>query len=431
MNHPATLSHEFSGILDQLEYTDDHLFVTGKAGTGKSTLLQIFRNTTKKRVVVLAPTGIAALNVKGQTIHSFFGFPPRLINKSEIEIRKFNKVYKNLDMIIIDEISMVRADIIDNIDYFLRINRNINAPFGGVQMIFFGDLFQLPPIISSIVEREYFRTTYHTPYFFSARVISEISMKMVELIHVYRQEERYFINLLDSIRTNSLDYDDFMFINQRHQATPEDDDYYITLCSRNDIANKINENELKAIQSPVFEFQASVAGEFNPQLFPTEYNLNLKTGAQVMFVKNDLQKQFVNGTIGIIDELTGDTIKVRILENTEREKIIDVDRQEWEILKYEMDQQKPGNISTKVIGTFKQYPLKLAWAITIHKSQGKTFDKVIIDMGSGAFESGQTYVALSRCRTLDGIILKQPLRNRDIIVDERVTEYYEQIRFLS
>ncbi|MBK7636194.1 MAG: ATP-binding domain-containing protein [Saprospiraceae bacterium] len=256
-------------------------------------------------------------------------------------------------------------------------------------------------------------------------------MKMVELIHVYRQEERYFINLLDSIRTNSLDYDDFMFINQRHQATPEDDDYYITLCSRNDIANKINENELKAIQSPVFEFQASVAGEFNPQLFPTEYNLNLKTGAQVMFVKNDLQKQFVNGTIGIIDELTGDTIKVRIQENTEREKIIDVDRQEWEILKYEMDQQKPGNISTKVIGTFKQYPLKLAWAITIHKSQGKTFDKVIIDMGSGAFESGQTYVALSRCRTLDGIILKQPLRNRDIIVDERVTEYYEQIRYLS
>ena len=431
MNHPATLSHEFSGILDQLEYTDDHLFVTGKAGTGKSTLLQIFRNTTKKRVVVLAPTGIAALNVKGQTIHSFFGFPPRLINKSEIEIRKFNKVYKNLDMIIIDEISMVRADIIDNIDYFLRINRNINAPFGGVQMIFFGDLFQLPPIISSIVEREYFRTTYYTPYFFSARVISEISMKMVELIHVYRQEERYFINLLDSIRTNSLDYDDFMFINQRHQATPEDDDYYITLCSRNDIANKINENELKAIQSPVFEFQASVAGEFNPQLFPTEYKLNLKTGAQVMFVKNDLQKQFVNGTIGIIDQLTGDTIKVRIQENTESEKIIDVDRQEWEILKYEMDQQKPGNISTKVIGTFKQYPLKLAWAITIHKSQGKTFDKVIIDMGSGAFESGQTYVALSRCRTLDGIILKQPLRNRDIIVDERVTEYYEQIRYLS
>jgi ATP-dependent DNA helicase PIF1 len=431
MNHPATLSHEFSGILDQLEYTTDHLFVTGKAGTGKSTLLQIFRNTTKKRVVVLAPTGIAALNVKGQTIHSFFGFPPRLINKSEIEIRKFNKIYKNLDMIIIDEISMVRADMIDNIDYFLRINRSINAPFGGVQMIFFGDLFQLPPIISSIVEREYFRTTYDTPYFFSARVLSEISMKMVELIHVYRQEERYFINLLDSIRTNSLDYEDFIFINQRHQATPEDDDYYITLCSRNDIANKINENELKAIQSAVFEFQASVVGEFNPQLFPTEYKLNLKTGAQVMFVKNDLQKQFVNGTIGIIDELTGDTIKVRIQEGAESEKVIEVDQHEWEILKYEMDHQKPGNISTKVIGTFKQYPLKLAWAITIHKSQGKTFDKVIIDMGSGAFESGQTYVALSRCRTLDGIILKQPLRNRDIIVDERVTEYYEQIRYLS
>lgn len=431
MKHPTTLSHEFSGILDQLEYTDDHLFVTGKAGTGKSTLLQVFRSTTKKRVVVLAPTGIAALNVRGQTIHSFFGFPPRLINRAEIEKRKFNKIYKNLDMIIIDEISMVRSDIIDNIDYFLRINRNINAPFGGVQMIFFGDLFQLPPVVSSPVEREYFRTTYCTQYFFSAKVITEIQLRMIELIHVYRQEERNFINLLDAIRTNSLDFDDFMYINQRHQATPADDDFYITLCSRNDIANRINEYELKAIESSVFEYQASVAGEFNPQLFPTEFKLVLKEGAQVMFVKNDLQKQYVNGTIGIVAELSHDVIKVRVQDDIDGEKIIDVDKQEWEILKYESDIQKPANITTKVVGTFKQYPLKLAWAITIHKSQGKTFDRVIIDMGSGAFESGQTYVALSRCRTLEGIILKQPLRNRDIIVDERVTEYYEQIRYLS
>lgn len=431
MKIPITLSQEFSGVLDQLEYTKDHLFITGRAGTGKSTLLQVFRNTTKKRVVVLAPTGIAALNVRGQTIHSFFGFPPRLLNKSEIEKRKNYRIYVNTDMIIIDEVSMVRADIIDNIDYFLRINRNVNAPFGGVQMIFFGDLFQLPPVVSTPFEKQYFQTTYPTPYFFSAQVIHHIELKMVELLHVYRQEERNFINLLDNIRLNSLDYDDFMYLNERYLPVPAEDDFFITLCSRNDIANRINENELKAIQLPEVAYQATVAGEFNPQLYPTEFNLVLKVGAQVMFVKNDLQKQFVNGTIGIVTEANYERIMVRIPDDNGADKTIEVDRQEWEILKYENDAEKPQQITTKVVGTFKQYPLKLAWAITIHKSQGKTFDRVIIDMGGGAFESGQTYVALSRCRTLEGVILKQPLKNRDIIVDGRITEYYEQVKYLS
>jgi len=431
MKIPISLSQEFSGVLDQLEYTKEHLFITGRAGTGKSTLLQVFRNTTKKRVVVLAPTGIAALNVRGQTIHSFFGFPPRLLNKSEIEKRKNFRVYVNIDMIIIDEISMVRADMIDNIDYFLRINRNVNAPFGGVQMIFFGDLFQLPPVVSTPFEKQYFQTTYPTPYFFSAQAIHHIELKMVELLHVYRQEERNFINLLDNIRLNSLDYDDFMYLNERHLPAPLEDDFFITLCSRNDVANRINENELKSIQLPEVAYQATVAGEFNPQLYPTEFNLILKEGAQVMFVKNDLQKQFVNGTIGIVTETNYERIMVRIPDENGSDKTIEVDRQEWEILKYENDAEKPQQITTKVVGTFKQYPLKLAWAITIHKSQGKTFDRVIIDMGGGAFESGQTYVALSRCRTLEGVILKQPLRNRDIIVDDRITEYYEQVKYLS
>ncbi len=431
INVPVTLSSEFTGILDQLEYTQDHLFITGRAGTGKSTLLQVFRNTTKKRVVVLAPTGIAALNVKGQTIHSFFGFPPRLLNRSEIERRKNFRIYVNIDMIIIDEISMVRADMIDNIDYFLRINRNVNQPFGGVQMVFFGDLFQLPPVVSTPFEKEYFRTTYQTPYFFSAQVIPHTALKMVELLHVYRQEERNFINLLDNIRLNRLDYEDFMYLNERHLPAPEEKDYFITLCSRNDIATRINEQELKAIDLPAVEYQATITGEFNPHLFPTEFNLVLKVGAQVMFVKNDLQKQFVNGTIGIIKEANYDKILVSIADDFGDEKFIEVEKQEWEILKYENDPEKPGLITTKITGIFKQYPLKLAWAITIHKSQGKTFDRVIIDMGGGAFESGQTYVALSRCRTLDGVILKQPLRNRDIIVDERITEYYEQVKYLS
>ena len=431
MKIPISLSQEFSGILDQLEYTNDHLFITGRAGTGKSTLLQVFRNTTKKRVVVLAPTGIAALNVRGQTIHSFFGFPPRLLNKTEIERRKNNRIYKNLDMVIIDEISMVRADILDNIDYFLRLNRGLNMPFGGVQMVFFGDLFQLPPVVSTPFEKQYFQTTYQTPYFFSAKIMQNISLKMVELLHVYRQEERHFINLLDSIRLNSLDYEDFMYLNERNLPLPDEDDFFITLCSRNDIANRINEHELKTIPLPEVAYQATVAGEFNPQLYPTEFNLILKEGAQVMFVKNDLQKQYVNGTIGIVSEANYERIMVRIPAESGTEKTIEVDKQEWEILKYENDAEKPQHINTKVIGTFKQYPLKLAWAITIHKSQGKTFDRVIIDLGGGAFESGQTYVALSRCRTLEGVILKQPLRNRDIIVDERITEYYEQVKYLS
>ncbi|MBK9254390.1 MAG: AAA family ATPase [Saprospiraceae bacterium] len=431
MKAPLSLSTEFKDVLDQMEYTADHLFITGRAGTGKSTLLQVFRNSTKKRVAVLAPTGIAALNVKGQTIHSFFGFPPRLINKNEIEKRRNNKMYKNIDLIIIDEVSMVRADIIDNIDIFLRINREINYPFGGVQMIFFGDLFQLPPVVASPFEREYFRTSYETPYFFSAKIIKELNLRMIELSHVYRQEEKSFIQLLDSIRLNNMDFDDLMYLNERYMPLPEDDEYFITLCSRNDIATKINDSELNAIEYPAFHFQANVMGEFNPQLYPTEFNLILKEGAQVMFVKNDPQKQFVNGTIGIIAELHQDKIMVRILDDNSIEKIIETEKQEWEILKYEQDKDKPNHIASKVVGTFKQYPIKLAWAITIHKSQGKTFDRVIIDMGSGAFESGQTYVALSRCRTIEGIVLKQALRPRDIIVDERISEYYEQVKYLS
>lgn len=431
MKHPVTLSHEFSGVLDQLEYTADHLFITGRAGTGKSTLLQVFRSTTKKRVAVLAPTGIAALNVRGQTIHSFFGFPPRLLNKTEIEKRPNNRVYKNLDMIIIDEISMVRADLLDNMDLFLQKNRNDRRPFGGVQMVYFGDLFQLPPVVSTPFEKNYFSTVYPTPYFFSAFVLHKTPLQMVELTQVYRQEEKNFISLLDNIRKATLELEDFELLNSRHIPPPERDDYYITLSSRNDIANRINQAELDSIMSPAVEFKASIKGEFNPHVFPTDLNLPLKEGAQVMFVRNDLQKQYVNGTIGIVSELNPDRVIVKIEGDNDETKFVQVEPQDWEIIRYEADRENPGQVSTRVIGTFTQLPLKLAWAITIHKSQGKTFDKVIIDMGGGAFESGQTYVALSRCRTLDGIVLRQPLRNRDIFVDERICEYYQQIKYLS
>jgi ATP-dependent exoDNAse (exonuclease V) alpha subunit len=429
---PVILSLEFKGILDHLEYSEDHIFVTGKAGTGKSTLLQVFRTSTKKRVIVLAPTGIAALNVRGQTIHSFFGFPPRILNRSEIEKRRNFRMYCNIDMIIIDEISMVRADMMDNMDYFLQVNRSNPTPFGGVQMVFFGDLFQLPPVVSSPFEKEYFHTKYTSPYFFDAFIMRKVELKMFELLSVYRQEERSFISLLDNIRKNELDYEDFITINERHLPIPEDDDYYITLCTRNDIVNRINEHELKILTGRSVTFSASVTGDFNPQLFPADFNLDLREGAQVMFVRNDTNKQYVNGTIGIVHKLDEDSIIVSIPDDGKYGfKLIEVEKAEWEIIKYELDPEKPNAVTTKIVGTFKQYPLKLAWAITIHKSQGKTFNRVIIDMGGGAFESGQTYVALSRCRTLGGIILKHPINGRDIIVDERISQFYQEIKYLN
>lgn len=428
---PLTLNEEFKAILDQLEYTSDHLFITGRAGTGKSTLLQVFRNTTKKRVAVLAPTGVAALNVRGQTIHSFFGFPPKIITHKEIHRRSNYRIYQNLDMIIIDEISMVRADMLDNINYFLKINRQNKLPFGGVQMVFFGDLFQLPPVVSTAPEKQYFNSYYTSPYFFSSYALHEITLKMIELSEVFRQEERSFIQLLDNIRLNQMDYDDMLYLNERHQPIPEDRSFYITLSARNDIATRINDAELRAITEPQVQFQAMVTGEFNPQLYPADLILILKTGAQVMFVKNDPQKQFVNGTIGIVEEVTEEIIRVKVLDNNLDEKTVTVEKQEWEVIRYEINPNDPQQISSKTVGAFTQYPLKLAWAITIHKSQGKTFERVIIDLGRGAFESGQTYVALSRCRTLGGIILTNPVTARDIFIDERIAEYYNQIKYLS
>ncbi|MBK8700047.1 MAG: AAA family ATPase [Saprospiraceae bacterium] len=425
-NNPLTLNHEYIEVLNLLEYTGDHYFITGRAGTGKSTLLQLFRNTSKKRIAVLAPTGIAALNVRGQTIHSFFGFPPRMLDRSEINRRKDWKLFCNIDCIIIDEVSMVRADMLDNIDYFLRFNRSIDEPFGGVQMIFFGDLFQLPPVISSDFEKQYFREHYESQYFFSAQaIIGKASLKMIELHQVFRQDERHFIRLLDNIRQSSFDEDDLEELNMRCTSPGEDNTFLIHLCARNATADGINKAELEKIDKPSVSFSARTEGEFNPQLYPTEFNLSLKTGAQVMFVKNDLQKQFVNGTIGKIRHIDHDELMVDIEGDGGQEKTITVGRQSWENIRYRSDQQQVGKIVSDVIGTFTQFPIRLAWAITIHKSQGKTFNKVIIDMGQGAFESGQTYVALSRCRKLAGIYLTQAIRPRDIMVDPRIVAYYD------
>ena len=431
---PLGLSREFMDILDVLEKTDDHYFITGRAGTGKSTLLQLFRKTSRKRIAVLAPTGIAALNVHGQTIHSFFGFPPKMIDKKDIIKVKSFRFYRKIDAIIIDEISMVRADMMDNINIFLQKNRENPAPFGGVQMIFFGDLFQLPPVIASDFEKKYFRHNYESPYFFSSEVIkTSIELVMIELHQVYRQSERRFINLLDNIRQRSFDYDDLEDLNSRFCDIPIDnDEYYITLCSVNSIADRINQEKLKDLEGKEFLFPARISGQFKPSIFPTEEILKLKKGAQVMFVKNDLQKRFVNGTIGKISSIDHEEIKA-IIKNEEKNQFEEIilEKMEWEVIKYTKDPENPDRITSETIGLFVQYPIKLAWAITIHKSQGKTFEKVIIDLGRGAFEYGQTYVALSRCKTMDGIILRNPINPRDIIVDQKVVEYYEHMRYYS
>jgi ATP-dependent exoDNAse (exonuclease V) alpha subunit len=423
---PLELSPSFRHALQVLEKARKNVFITGKAGTGKSTLLRLFRATTKKKLVVLAPTGVAALNVQGQTIHSFFGLPPKPVSPAEIKKVRRRKIYQNLEAIVIDEISMVRADLLDAIDRFLRINRENPLPFGGVQMIFFGDLFQLPPVVASDAERFLFSTYYTNPYFFSAKVFEDgFSLENIELHRVYRQESRHFLRLLEAIRLNRIDHDDLDDLNERWEPTFQPQDFYITLSPRNDKVDRINRLELDKLPGRELTYRAEVKGIFEEKLFPAEGNLQLKEGAQVMFVKNDPEKQFVNGTIGKVRSLQADKAVVEVVENGQ-EQTIEVSPVEWEILRFVPGKEDPNAIDSEVVGTFKQLPLRLAWAITIHKSQGKTFDKVLVDMGSGAFEHGQTYVALSRCRTLEGIVLKQKLRPQDILVDEQVVEYYER-----
>ncbi|MBP7185115.1 MAG: AAA family ATPase [Saprospiraceae bacterium] len=423
---PLILSNEFNEIIELFESSKDNYFLTGRAGTGKSTLLQLFKNTTKKNVIVLAPTGIAALNVGGQTIHSFFGLPPRIISVHDIPKRtkKFRSLYEKIDTIVIDEISMVRADLLDNIDASLRINRQgkEHLPFGGVQVIFFGDMFQLPPVVSSMEEKAYFNSHYQSPYFFSSAILkSNFKIQVIELTKVYRQEETFFLKFLDRVRTNQVDYEDLLDINKRHITSFDSDDLYVTLTTTNAISEQINQQKLNGINNPEVVFSGSVSGSFDTMYYPTDLNLRLKLGAQILFLKNDVKKRYVNGTIAKIVELTPN----KIVAQTTEGNLVEVSKFEWEIKKYILDEKNPQIINSEVIGTFSQYPIKLAWAMTIHKSQGKTFDKVIIDLGRGAFEFGQTYVALSRCRTLEGIILKRPINFKDIFVDERIVSYYE------
>ena len=430
MKEPLVLDKAFQDILQELESRKDHFFITGKAGTGKSTLLQLFRKTTHKKVVVLSPTGISALNVQGQTIHSFFLFPPKLLQPHELYVNKrLIGLLKAVETIIIDEVSMVRADIMDAVDISLRMHRRNNEPFGGIQMLLFGDLFQLPPVVSSAEEKIFFQTNYPSPYFFDAHVFQrEVELRMIELTKVYRQRERFFVNLLDAIRTRQIDYEELDALNERYLPDEVIEEPYLTLCSTNAAAQTINPERLSQLDTQAWFYSGEVKGDFNPKLFPTEYKLELKTNCQVMLLRNDPEKRFVNGTLGKIVSLEEDKVFISINKDDGQPEIFELPRMTWEINKYTLGVDQAQPVKAEVIGSFTQYPVRLAWAVTIHKSQGMTYDRVAIDLGKGAFEHGQTYVALSRCRTLHGVFLKRKLTPRDILVDERIVEYYETMR---
>jgi len=425
------LNEEFIRALRLMEAEGKSVFVTGKAGTGKSTLLRYFCEHTDKNIVVLAPTGIAAINAGGQTIHSFFNFRPEVTPDTASEIRpKDPKLYRNIDTIIIDEISMVRADLLDCIDVFLRkYGKKRKRPFGGIKMVFIGDLYQLPPVVRS-KDKKLFNSIYRSPYFFDARVFSEIDLEFIELEKIYRQKDRNFIELLNRIRNNTVTSDDLERLNTRVMPDfqPSGKDFYIYLTTTNALAERINMEKLSKIRGKERVFKGEVKGNFPESDLPTSTVLTLKRGAQVMLLNNDSLGRWINGSIGKIVDFVREDGEDLIFVELEDGEVVDVFPFRWETIEYYYDEDKR-KISSSVTGSFTQYPLRLSWAVTIHKSQGKTFDRVIIDLGHGTFAHGQVYVALSRCTSFDGIILKNPLKKGHILMDRRVVEFLTKFQY--
>ena len=406
--------------------TGKNVFITGKAWTGKSTLLEYFRDHTEKKVVILAPTWVSAINVRGQTIHSFFWFKPDVTYETVRRIKKEddkNNIYKKIDIIIIDEISMVRADLLDCVDKFLRLNAKFpNHPFWWIQIVFIWDLYQLSPVVNKY-ENELFSNYYDSPYFFSAKLFQEFDMEFIELEKIYRQTDSSFINLLNKIRNNTADYKDIEMLNERYSSSynKQYNDFCIHLTTTNRDADIINETELDKLPDTHSTFYGKIEWEFGKESTPTSIELKLKIGSQIMMLNNDSASRWVNGTIGKvvwIDHFFDEDVITAELSNGEE---VEITPYTWEIFKFFLNEE--GNIDSQVLGKFTQLPIRLAFAVTIHKSQWKTFDRVVVDLWKGSFAHGQVYVALSRCTTFEWLTLARPLRKGDIRMDNRVQQF--------
>lgn len=410
---------------DFVENTGKSIFLTGKAGTGKTTFLKAVKEHTHKRMVVVAPTGVAAINAGGSTIHSFFQIAPSLYIPGTKMEQKFTysmkkrMILRTLDLLVIDEISMVRCDLLDAIDTVLRRFREHDKPFGGVQLMMIGDLQQLTPVVTP-AEEPLLSQYYDTPYFFGSHALQAVDYVTIELTHVYRQQDDQFLTILNHVREGHPTADDLQKLNSRVVPNfhPKAEDGYIKLTTHNRLADNYNDSELRRLTTPTFSYTAQVEGDFPTQNYPTDFRLVLRVGAQVMFLKNDPDGRFYNGRIGHITYVDSNRILVLCPGD---EKAIEVERSVWENTTYDID-DKGGQIEPRVVGSFSQYPLRLAWAITIHKSQGLTFDHAIIEAQS-SFASGQVYVALSRCKTLQGLVLAAPISPKSVLNDSRVTDY--------
>lgn len=418
-----------------ITHTRQSVFLTGKAGTGKSTFLKYICRHTRKKHVVLAPTGIAAIHAGGVTLHSFFKLPfrPLLPDDPDLSLqggrifeffkyrRQHRKMLKEVELIIIDEISMVRADIIDCIDRILRVfSGNMRLPFGGKQLLFVGDVFQLEPVVPSD-QKEILSLFYASPFFFSARVFHEINLVPIELQKVYRQKDEVFIGVLDRIRSNAATRSDFEVLNARYfpDFVPDNEDMYITLATRRDQVDYINEKKLSELPGEEFISAGRIEGDFPESSLPTQLNLAIKEQAQVIFIDNDPERRWVNGTIGIVSYIDDEGHVYVLLENGVEHL---VELASWRNYRYKYN-EKEKKIEEEIVGTFSQLPLRLAWAVTVHKSQGLTFSRVVVDLSGGTFAGGQAYVALSRCTSLEGMVLKSRLSPRDVFVRKEITEF--------